>query len=141
MELTPAVPWTGRVWTPVPRAGSDAAEPTLVATAGWEVTTAGWLGMEVATPKLPVTTPLESVWVVKEVWGWASMEVDCLMLAGFNDMISLASVLPCHSMTGPCKNRGTVEVNGRAYRVRLRKDSCGEDREDDGSAHGEVFVC
>jgi hypothetical protein len=49
----------------------------LVTTPGWlgmAVTTAGWLGCEVATGNMPVMTPRELVCMVKLVWGKASTD-------------------------------------------------------------------
>lgn len=71
VELTPAVPMTGMVWMPLPRAGSEAAafcDVTTEGCSGMDVTAAGCVvmaaGCVVTAGGCPVTTPRELVWVM-----------------------------------------------------------------------------
>jgi hypothetical protein len=72
------VPARTRVVMPLPTAGIPAGSGCVVMTAGCEVTTEGWAviteGCEVATGNMPVTTPRELVWVIRERAGLGSTD-------------------------------------------------------------------
>jgi len=60
----------------------------MLATSGWDVTTAGWL---VATVAMPVITPLESVIVKNFVFGFSGIGID-EVVAGLDWAVARAAM-------------------------------------------------